>query len=90
MINSQLPEKQEILSNALNQLLINIQPNLISSNRDKFTQNLTGVRRTLTNSDVTLRLPKPEIIKLASEGGADFMTSEQVGELLSGFNIMTM
>ncbi|TPX35726.1 hypothetical protein SmJEL517_g01976 [Synchytrium microbalum] len=54
LVLSQLPERQEILSKALQQLMEGVEFNLLPKNRDRFTQQLLNFRREMSNNFVVL------------------------------------
>ncbi|CAG8605302.1 4489_t:CDS:2 [Ambispora leptoticha] len=57
LIQYQLPERREILQKALDSLMEDVELNLTTKNRDRFTQNLTSFKRELNNNNVILVQP---------------------------------
>ncbi|CAG8679341.1 14585_t:CDS:2, partial [Funneliformis caledonium] len=53
----QLLERRDVLAKALTSLMQDVEFNLISKNRDRFTQNLSTFKRELTNDNVILVAP---------------------------------
>lgn len=90
LVFAQLPEKQEVLRSALALLMVDIEPNLHARNRDKFTQNMTALRRKVLAEELVLRAPTSDVIQAVSEGGADLMNAEQITDLLSEMKTMTV
>ncbi|KAJ3088714.1 Exportin 7, partial [Quaeritorhiza haematococci] len=63
VIQNQLPERQEAVNKMLNALMEGIEPNLLSKNRDRFTQQCLNFRRDVNNQLISLIAPKdlPEV-----------------------------
>ncbi|CAI2183999.1 8336_t:CDS:10 [Funneliformis geosporum] len=57
LVLCQLLERRDVLAKALTSLMQDVEFNLISKNRDRFTQNLTTFKRELTNDNVILVAP---------------------------------
>ncbi|OZJ04255.1 hypothetical protein BZG36_02466 [Bifiguratus adelaidae] len=57
IIDIQLPERRELLSKALNNLMEDIEMSISSRNRDRFTQNLAAFRRDMVTAGVNLIPP---------------------------------
>nr|CAG8525535.1 5131_t:CDS:10 [Entrophospora candida] len=57
LLQYQLPERRSVLHKALSTLMDDVESNLASKNRDRFTQNLTTFKRELTNENAILVQP---------------------------------
>ncbi|CAG8655773.1 20830_t:CDS:2, partial [Gigaspora rosea] len=63
ILQHQLPERREALRKAIKTLMEDVDFNLTTKNRDKFTQNLSTFKRELTNGNVIL-VPPPMDAKI--------------------------
>ncbi|CAG8441662.1 1197_t:CDS:10 [Scutellospora calospora] len=63
ILQHQLPERREALKKAMKTLMEDVDFNLTSKNRDRFTQNLNTFKRELTNENVIL-VPPPMDAKM--------------------------
>lgn len=54
LVNAQLPERKDTVSKAIAEVMKDVEPNLQSRNRDRFTQNITAVKRDLGNANINL------------------------------------
>ncbi|CAG8715464.1 18079_t:CDS:2, partial [Acaulospora morrowiae] len=61
LLRHQLPERREILQKAIKTLMTDVDYNLNSKNRDRFTQNLGTFKRELTNDNVILISPPMDL-----------------------------
>lgn len=58
LISAQLPERREPVKKAILGVMEDVEFNLVSRNRDKFTQQMLGFRREITSNFITLIQPK--------------------------------
>ena len=89
MIGTQLPEKQEPLRESLQLLMLDIEPNLQTHNRERFTQNMTALRRRLQAEELVLRAPTADVIRAVSQQH-DAMGVDQLSNLMSEMTSMSM
>ena len=89
VIGTQLSAKQEPLREALQLLMTNIEPNLQTHNRERFTQNMTALRLRLQTEELVLRAPTADVIRAVSQQ-TDAMGAEQLGNLLDDMTSMSM
>lgn len=69
IISQQAPDKQGAMAQWFDSLMEGIEPNLLTKNRDKFTQNLSVFRRDINDS------LKGPVTSSGSGGGSEMMTS---------------
>ena len=70
-------------------LMLETEPNLQTHNRERFTQNMTALRRRLQNEELVLRAPTADVIRAVSQQ-SDTAGAEQLGNLLSEMTSMSM
>ncbi|KAB7504327.1 Exportin-7-A [Armadillidium nasatum] len=79
IISQQAPDKQNAMSQWFDNLMEGIEPNLLTKNRDKFTQNLSVFRRDINES---LKAP------ISSASSSSSSTNNSSGSVNVGGNEM--